>query len=173
MVKMTNRRIKLGIDWIIKKGETVDEVANTFDVSSRRIEQLVKIFKKPGNIRFWIQKGRPKVHLTEEQKRIIKQAYSESYFGCRMLRHHIIKRHKQNIPQNKIHDIFWKLDSQTWSKKNRKNESRCRYERKHSLSWLHADYMKKREFIDRIWRWCFQEDPFNWGIQKMQRLIML
>jgi transposase len=45
---MTNRRIKLGIDWILKKGETVDEVSNTFKVSTRRLEQLVKIFKKTG-----------------------------------------------------------------------------------------------------------------------------
>jgi len=30
MVKMTNRRIRLGIDWVLKKGETVDRVANNF-----------------------------------------------------------------------------------------------------------------------------------------------
>jgi transposase len=48
MVKMTNKRIKLGIDWVLKKGETVDEVANTFKVSTRRIEQLVKYFKENG-----------------------------------------------------------------------------------------------------------------------------
>lgn len=48
MVKMTNRRIKLGIDWVIKKGETVDDVANTFKVSTRRIEQLMKYFNDNG-----------------------------------------------------------------------------------------------------------------------------
>ncbi len=123
MVKMTNRRIKLGIDWIIKKGETVDEVANTFDVSSRRIEQLVKIFKETGEYPILNPKRRPKVHLTEEQKRIIKQAYSESYFGARMLRHHIIKRHKQNIPQNKIHEYLLEIGFAKPDPKNRKNES--------------------------------------------------
>jgi transposase len=48
MVKMTTRKIKSGIDWVIKKGETVDDVAKTFHVSSKRIEQLVKIFKETG-----------------------------------------------------------------------------------------------------------------------------
>ena len=43
MVKMTIRKIKLDIDWVIKNDETVDEVAKTFHVSSRRIEQLVKL----------------------------------------------------------------------------------------------------------------------------------
>jgi len=36
MVKMTNRKIKLGIDWVLKKGETVNQVAYTFDISPRR-----------------------------------------------------------------------------------------------------------------------------------------
>ena len=120
---MTNRKIKLGIDWIIKKGETVEQVANTFDVSSRRIEQLVKIFKETGKYPILNPKRRPKVHLTEEQKRIIKQAYSESYFGARMLRHHIIKRHKQNIPQNKIHEYLLEIGIAKPDPKNRKNES--------------------------------------------------
>jgi hypothetical protein len=40
-------------------------------------------------------KRRPKVYLTEEQKKTLKQAYSESSFGVRMLRHRIIKRYKQ------------------------------------------------------------------------------
>jgi len=103
MVKMTNRRIRLGIDWVLKKGETVDEVANNFKVSTRRIEQLNKIFKETGEYPVLNPNRRPKLHLTEEQKQIIKQAYSELYFGAKMLRHHIKKRHKQNIPQNKIH----------------------------------------------------------------------
>ncbi len=78
MVKMTNRRIRLGIDWVLKRGETVDEVANNFKVSTRRIEQLVKIFKETGEYPVLNPNRRPKVHLTDEQKEIIKQAYNES-----------------------------------------------------------------------------------------------
>ena len=106
---MTNRRIKLGIDWVLKKGETVDQVANTFKVSTRRIEQLVKFFKENGKYPILNPKRRPMVCLTEEEKNIIKQAYSESYFGARLLRHHIKKRHKRNIPQNKIHEYLLEI----------------------------------------------------------------
>ena len=102
MVKMTNRRIRLGIDWVLKKGESIDEVANTFKVSQRRIQQLVKQFKETGEYPVLNPKRRPKTYLSEEQKNLIKQAYIESYFGARLLRYHIKKRYKQNIPQNKL-----------------------------------------------------------------------
>jgi len=142
MVKMTNRRIKLGIDWILKKGETVDGVANTFKISTRRIEQLVKFFKEKGEYPVLNPRRRPKEYLTEEQKKIIKQAYSESYFGARMLRHHIIKRHKQNIPQNKIHEYLLEIGFAKPDPKKQKKRKRGRYERDYSLSLLHADYME-------------------------------
>ena len=133
MVKMTNRRIRLGIDWVLKKGETIDEVANNFKVSTRRIEQLVKIFKETGKYPVLNPNRRPKLYLTEEQKQIIKQAYSESYFGAKMLRHHIKKRHKQNIPQNKIHAYLLEIGFAKPNPKKQKKRKRCRYERKHSL----------------------------------------
>jgi hypothetical protein len=37
------------------------------------------------------------VYLTEEQKKIIKQAYIELYFGAKMLWHRIIKRHNLSL----------------------------------------------------------------------------
>lgn len=105
-MKMTYRKIKLGIDWVLKKGETVNQMAYTFDISPRRVEQLVKVFKETGKYPILNPKRRPKVYLTEDQKKIIKQAYSESYFGARMLRYHIIKRYKQKIHQDKIHEYL-------------------------------------------------------------------
>jgi putative transposase len=142
MVKMTNRKIKLGIDWVLKKGETVNQVAYTFDISPRRVEQLVKIFKETGKYPILNPKRRPKVYLTEDQKKIIKQAYSESYFGARMLRYHIIKRFKQKIHQDKIHEYLLEIGLAKPDPKKQKKRKRCRYERDHSLSLLHADYME-------------------------------
>ena len=142
MVKMTNRRIKLGIDWVLKKGETINQVAYTFDISPRRIEQLVKIFKETGKYPILNPKRRPKVPLTEDQKKIIKQAYSESYFGARMLRYHIIKKYKQKIHQDKIHEYLLEIGLAKPDPKKQKKRKRCRYERDHSLSLLHADYME-------------------------------
>jgi hypothetical protein len=35
MVKMTNKRIRLSINWVLKRGETTANVANDFKVSKR------------------------------------------------------------------------------------------------------------------------------------------
>jgi hypothetical protein len=63
-------------------------VANSFDISPRRVEQFVKIFKETGKYPILNPKRRTKVYQTEDRKKIIKQAYSGSYFGTRMLRYH-------------------------------------------------------------------------------------
>ncbi len=142
---MTDRRIRLGIDWVLKKGESIDEVANTFKVSQRRIQQLVKQYKETGEYPVLNQKRRPKTYLSEEQRKIIKQAYSESYFGARLLRYHIKKRYKQNIPQNKIHEYLLEVGIAKPDPKKQKKRKRCRYERKHSLSLIHADWLEYEE----------------------------
>jgi putative transposase len=106
------------------------------------------VFKETGKYPILNPKRRPKVYLTEDQKKIIKQAYSESYFGAKMLRHHIIKRHKQNIPQNKIHEYLLEIGFAKPDPKKQKKRKRCRYERDHSSSLLHADYMENDEFYN-------------------------
>jgi len=85
MVKMTNKRIRLAINWVLKKGETTANVANDFKVSKRRIQQLIKLYKETGEYPALNMKRRPKTHLTDEQKKIIKQAYSESFLGAKLL----------------------------------------------------------------------------------------
>ncbi len=142
MVKMTERRIRLGINWVLKNGESTGDVANNLEVSQRRIQQLVKQFKETGEYPVLNPKRRPKTYLSEEQKKIIKKAYSESYFGARLLRHHIKKRYNQNIPQNKIHEYLLEVRLAKPDPKKQKKRKRCRYERKHSLSLIHADWLE-------------------------------
>ena len=45
---MTKRRIRLGVNWVLKNGESTDDVANNLKVSQRRIQQLIKQFKETG-----------------------------------------------------------------------------------------------------------------------------
>ncbi len=56
-----------------------------------------------------------------------------------MLRYHIKKRYGRNIPQNKIHKHL--LGLAKTNQKKQKKRKRCRYERKHSLSLVHADWL--------------------------------
>ncbi len=145
MVKMTKRRIRLGINWVLKNGESTDDVASNLKVSQRRIQQLIKRFKETGEYPVLNPKRRPKTYLSEEQKKIIKQAYSESYLGARLLRHHITKRYKQDIPQNKIHEYLLEIGLAKPDPRKQKKRKRCRYERKHSLSLIHADWLEYEE----------------------------
>jgi len=50
--------------------------------------------------------------------------------------------HKQNIPQNKIHACLLEIGYAKLVPKKQKKWKRCRYERDHGLSLLHADYME-------------------------------
>jgi len=87
-------------------------------------------------------KRRPKTHLTDDQKKVIKQAYSESYLGAKLLRYHIKRKYNQNIPQNKIHEYLLELGYARPNPKKQKKRKRCRYERKYSLSLIHADWLE-------------------------------
>jgi len=144
MVKMTNRRIKLGINWVLKNGEGTDSVAKNFNVSQRRIQQFVKQFKETGEYPVLNPKRRPKTHLTDDQKKIIKEAYSESFLGAKLLRHHIKRKYNEKISQNKIHEYLLELGLAKPNLKKQKKRTRCRYERKHSLSLLHADWLENK-----------------------------
>lgn len=132
----------MAINWVLKKGETTEDVANIFKVSQRRIQQLVKIYKETGEYPVLNPKRRPKTHLTDDQKKVIKQAYSESYLGAKLLRYHIIRKYDQNIPQNKIHEYLLELGYARPDPKKQKKRKRCRYERKYSLSLVHADWLE-------------------------------
>jgi len=84
---------------------------------------------------------RPKTHLSDDEKQIIEDAYNESFLGARLLRYHIQKHYKRNISHNKIHQHLLEVELAIHNRKKQKKRKRCRYERKHSLSLLHADWL--------------------------------
>ena len=140
MVKMSDRKIRLAINWVLKKGETTSDVARDLKVSQRRIQQFVKHFKETGEYPVLNMNRRPKTYLTDEQKKIIQRAHVESFLGAKLLRHHISTKYGQNIPQNKIHKYLSELGLAKPNIRKQKKRKRCRYEREHSLSLLHADW---------------------------------
>jgi len=87
------------------------------------------------------RKRRPRAPLSAEEKRIIEAAYNESFLGARLLRYHIQKHYKRNILQNKIHQHLLAVGLAIPSPKKQKKRKRCRYEREHSLSLVHADWL--------------------------------
>ena len=145
MTKLTNKKIKWIVDQVIKKGIKTSVIAAVYDISQRRVQQLVAYFKKHGEYPTLDANRRPKTHLTEKEKEIIKEAYEDSFFGARLLRYHIKKHYRINIPQNKIHAYLLELEFAKPNPKKQKKRKRTRYERDHSLSLLHTDWLEHEE----------------------------
>jgi len=141
MVKLTDKKIKWAVKQVINKGESTEVVAKIYGVSRRRIQQLVKYYRETGEYPMLDKKRRPKTHLSGDEKRIIEDAYNESFLGARLLRFHIQKHYKRNISHNKIHQHLLEVGLARPNLKKQKKRKRCRYERKHSLSLVHADWL--------------------------------
>ena len=141
MVKLTDKKIKWAVKEVINKDESTELVAAIYGVSRRRIQQLVKCYRETGEYPMLDKKRRPKTHLSGDEKRIIEDAYNESFLGARLLRFHIQKHYKRNISHNKIHQHLLEVGLARPNLKKQKKRKRCRYERKHSLSLVHADWL--------------------------------
>jgi len=141
MVKLTDKKIKWAVKQIINKGESTAMVAEIYGVSARRIQQLVESYKETGEYPVLDRKRRPSTPLSDEEKRIIERGYNESFLGARLLRYHIRKHYKRNISHNKIHQYLLAVGLARPNPRKQKKRKRCRYERKHSLSLVHADWL--------------------------------
>jgi putative transposase len=145
MVKLTNKKIRWVINHVIKHKKSTKSIAQIYGVSQRRIQQLVKIYKDTGEYPTLNPTRRPRTYLSEEEKDIIERAYKECYLGARLLRYHIIKHYRVSIPHNKIHAYLKEKGHAHPDPKKQKKRRRCRYERKHSLSLIHADWFEFNE----------------------------
>jgi len=142
MIKLTDKKIKWAINQVVKHKKNTKSVARLLDVSQRRIQQLVKIYRETGEYPQLNPNKRPKTYLTEEEKDIIEEAYTKSRLCARLLEYHIKRYYKVSIPHNKIHKYLRKRGYAHPDPKKQKKRKRCRYERKHSLLLLHTDWFE-------------------------------
>ena len=110
------------------------------NVTPRRIQQLVRAYKKGGVMPELDRKRRPwRTSLTEEeQKRRIDYTLSRRNFE--------LKKRDFCVPKNKMYAYM--NQSRGWTNpdpKKQKKRKRCRYERKHSVSLIHGDFHRTNE----------------------------
>jgi putative transposase len=142
MVKLTDKQIRYIINQVVKHKKRTKTMARLYGVSQRRVQQLVKIYRDTGEYPKLNLNRRPKTYLSEEEKDIIERAYKECYLGARLLRYHIKKHYRISLPHNKIHAYLREKGYAHPDPKKQKKRKRCRYERKHSLSLIHADWFE-------------------------------
>lgn len=143
-MKLTNKKIRWIIRWK-EKGKCVKDLAIAQKISRRRVQQLYEEYKKTGKVPMLKNCRRPRRLLTEGEKEIIKKAYNEVFLGARLLRFHIKRYYEINIPHNKIHKYLLEKGYAKENKRKKRRRKRCRYEREHSLSLVHGDWLEWKE----------------------------
>lgn len=140
MTKLSNKRVSFIVKTVSKGKAKCSELARLYEVSSRMVRQLVATYKKTGQVPILSKQRRPKTFLTEEQKRLIEQAYNKRFLGATLLRLDIQKKFEVNIPHNKIHAYLKEKGLAEPDEKKQKQCKYCRYERDHSFSLGHLDW---------------------------------
>ena len=138
MVKLNKTRIRWLISQIVRKGRKPSEIAPIFNVSVRRIQQIIKYYREKGmpEPKPW---RRPKTYLSDKQKEAIDKAYEETKLSARLL-YYELKAKGSYVPKNKLYEHLKKCGYVIPNPNKQKIRKRCRYERKHSGSLLHGDW---------------------------------
>ncbi|MFQ5621627.1 MAG: helix-turn-helix domain-containing protein [Candidatus Nanoarchaeia archaeon] len=105
MVKLSNKKIR----WLVKNvsngNVSTRDAANIYNITRRRVQQLVKEYNDTGNIPELKANRRPRTYLTDKQKQRIDEAWNEARLGARLL-YYELKKRGFVIPKNKIHQYL-------------------------------------------------------------------
>jgi len=138
MKKLNQKKIK----WIVKEGDKRDigfyTIAGIQKITKQHAYRVYKKYKGIKEPKLLPCGRKPKPIADEERKLVIK-TYNEFRVGATMIEE-LLDEKGIHINHNKIHKILLeaKLAKQELKKKNRRKW--VRYERKHSLSLVHADW---------------------------------
>jgi len=141
MTKLTDKRIRWIVRNVSPSKATAREVAQIYRITPRRVWQLVREYRMTGTPPVLKSNRRPRTVLTQEQKQAIDHAWKDARLGARLL-YWELRRRGQSIPKNKIHQYLRETGKTIPDPRKQKRRKRCRYERKHSLSLLHADWLE-------------------------------
>ncbi len=147
MTKLTDRRIAYLIHqaqhaW---DGDTLPQMAARWGVTRRWLRKLLQRWRDSGVVPRLNPDRRPKEPpLSEAQEQLIVAEWQRAPRGATQI-WKSLARHGVRLPHQKV---FLYLRRQGWAIPNprkQKPRRRCRYEREHSGSLLHADYHRTTE----------------------------
>ena len=132
------------VDQVVKNNKKPKDVCSVYSITERTAQQLAKEYNDTKKYPDLIISRRPKTYLSPEQEQIIEIAYKETMLSPKLL-YYEIKRRGAYAPKNKIYCL---MKSKGWIKdepNKQKKRKRCRYERQHTGSLIHADYHRTTE----------------------------
>ena len=144
MTKLNKKRVKWLVDQVAKHDKKPQEVACVYNVTGRRVQQLVQEYRETKKYPELKKDRRPRTALSNEQEKRIEECYKETLLTPRLL-YFELKRRGYYAPKNKIY-CFMKNKGWIWDEPaKKKKRKRCRYEREHTGSLVHADYHRTTE----------------------------
>jgi putative transposase len=143
VTRLTDRRI----EWLIRQAqgnarpkETVGQMAARWGVSVRRLRKLLQLWRRTGVVPRLNPQRRPRdPPLTDRERQQIEEEHRWTPRGPTKIWRALLKRGVR-ISHQKVYRYAM---SQGWTVPNPRKQrprGRCRYERTHSGSLLHADY---------------------------------
>lgn len=146
MTKLSNKRIRFMCRHAVDDAdETTAQLAETYEISQRRVQQVVKEYKDTGKIPVLDPRRRPNgPSLTIEERLATDQVWREKRVGARLL-YKELKRRGYKIPHNKVNKYLLETGRTIPNPNKQKKRKRCRYEREHSFSLVHGDWHRTTE----------------------------
>jgi putative transposase len=164
MRKLNKRKIK----WIIRQMEKRDMGAYTIakiqGITPRWARELPRKYKGIKDPTL-LPSGRKPKDITEEERVLVLKTWKEHPLSAVMLEV-ILDEKGKHIPHNRIHRILKEEGLAKNEANKQKRKKWIRYERKHSLSLVHADWFeinKKEVFlaVDDASRICYAHGEFE------------
>ncbi len=144
---------KKKIEFIVRKrkqGMSTYQIRKEMKISERRVNQILEIHRKTGKMPMIGQNiGRPKKPLYKYERNSIIECYKEFKMSASLLRKIIKNKYSIDINHNRIHRVLLEEGLAKPVGKKVRRKQWVRYERRHSLTAVHIDWM----YDHKIGRW--------------------
>jgi len=147
VIKLDDSKIR----WMVKmkkQGVRNEEIASVQKVSVRRVQQIYAQYKRTGQMPSLRRSGRPVKEISEEERRIVLEAYARFRSNALYLEALISKFYRIKMSHRRIHAIMVSEGISVEDFRKRTRKKWIRYEREHSNSLWHADW---HEIDDARW----------------------
>lgn len=144
-MKLNKKKVRFIVD-NLGKGWTAYGLSRQFNVSIGRIYQVKRKAIISGEIPdIGKNVGRPRKLLKEHEMNSINECFKEFKLSASLLRPLIKAKYGIDINHNKIHQILKESGFVKQMEKKIRKKPWIRYEREHSLSAVHMDWLEDRE----------------------------
>lgn len=151
MKKLNTKKIK----WIVKEGDKRDKgfytIAGAQKITPRHARRVHKRYKNNPEPKL-LPCGRKPKPIAEEERKLVIETKKEFRVGATMIEQ-ILDEKGIHINHNRIHKILLEEGLANEEQKKKKSRAYKSYQRKHSLSLVHADW-----FEFRRWKIMLVED---------------